>query len=229
MPGVGFQHVLRSPPWPETETRIFQAFAIAVRSISMAKSNRRRSLIPAFATWLRPYPAFTIFRPPGKSRTNDLRLADSGERVNLAWLLPKTYGTWSGAARPFETWSGLSCGNDRSLAGSCRLHAAGLRMGLPHSATTTPPRAPRLNPIFPMRATTICSCPTSSSTRNQTRPDRPAPADPHLVASVVDEDREGITIRGAKMLATSGIMATNCWSRVSRPCRLVMRPMPLPP
>jgi 4-hydroxyphenylacetate 3-monooxygenase len=31
--------------------------------------------------------------------------------------------------------------------------------------------------------------------------------DPHLVASVVDEDRAGITIRGAKMLATSGIMA----------------------
>jgi 4-hydroxyphenylacetate 3-monooxygenase len=31
--------------------------------------------------------------------------------------------------------------------------------------------------------------------------------DPHLVASVVDEDSAGITIRGAKMLATSGIMA----------------------
>src|SRR5260370_17383795 len=31
--------------------------------------------------------------------------------------------------------------------------------------------------------------------------------DPHLVASVVDEDGEGITIRGAKMLATSGVMA----------------------
>ncbi len=31
--------------------------------------------------------------------------------------------------------------------------------------------------------------------------------DPHLVASVVDEDSGGITIRGAKMLATSGVMA----------------------
>ncbi|MGA7808846.1 4-hydroxyphenylacetate 3-hydroxylase family protein, partial [Bradyrhizobium sp.] len=31
--------------------------------------------------------------------------------------------------------------------------------------------------------------------------------DPHLVASIVDEDSGGITIRGAKMLATSGILA----------------------
>jgi 4-hydroxyphenylacetate 3-monooxygenase len=32
-------------------------------------------------------------------------------------------------------------------------------------------------------------------------------ADPYLTAAVVDEDAEGITVRGAKMLATSGIMA----------------------
>src|SRR5260370_13663693 len=31
--------------------------------------------------------------------------------------------------------------------------------------------------------------------------------DPHLGAAVVDEDAEGTTIRGAKMLATSGVMA----------------------
>jgi 4-hydroxyphenylacetate 3-monooxygenase len=33
--------------------------------------------------------------------------------------------------------------------------------------------------------------------------------DPHLVASIVEEDREGITIRGAKMLGTSGVMAND--------------------
>jgi 4-hydroxyphenylacetate 3-monooxygenase len=32
-------------------------------------------------------------------------------------------------------------------------------------------------------------------------------ADPYLTAAVVDEDSEGITVRGAKMLATSGVMA----------------------
>ena len=55
---------------------------------------------------------------------------------------------------------------------------------------------------------TISFFPTSSSIHKLTKRDRRAEQpDPQLVASVVDEDSAGITIRGAKMLATSGVMA----------------------
>src|ERR1700761_7927973 len=35
---------------------------------------------------------------------------DSGERVNLSWLLPKTYGDLVRRRQAIEKWSTLSCG-----------------------------------------------------------------------------------------------------------------------
>ena len=42
-------------------------------------------------------------------------------------------------------------------------------------------------------------------------------ADPHLAAGVVDEDGHGLTIRGAKMLATSSIMANEVFVTCIQP------------
>src|SRR5258707_6924451 len=44
-----------------------------------------------------------------------------------------------------------------------------------------------------------------------------AQADPFLAASVVDEDAEGLTMRGAKMLATSSIMANEVFVTCIQP------------
>ncbi len=53
--------------------------------------------------------------------------------------------------------------------------------------------------------------------------DRSKPAgeqsDPFLTAGVVDEDSEGLTIRGAKMLATGGIMANEVFVTCIQPLR----------
>lgn len=132
----------------------------------------------------------------------------SGERVNLSWLLPKTYGDLVRRRQAIEQWSMLSCG----MIGRSPDHVAstlvGLRMGLSAFRDYDPARAAALESYFQyardndLFLSYVIINPQSDKARSAGNQ-----PDPHLVASVVDEDREGITIRGAKMLATSGIMA----------------------
>ena len=132
----------------------------------------------------------------------------SGGRVNLAWQLPRTYGDLVRRRHAMEQWARLTCG----MVGRSPDHVAstlvGFRMGLSVFKAYDPARAGALaayfdhardNDLFLSYVIINPQADKAKSAGNQ--------PDAQLVASVVDEDGAGITIRGAKMLATSGIMA----------------------
>src|SRR4029078_11170033 len=85
---------------------------------------------------------------------------------------------------------------------------AGMRMGLPVFEGYDPARAKALdayyryardNDLYLTYAIINPQADTSKGASEQ--------ADPFLTAGVVDRDAEGITVRGAKMLATGGVVA----------------------
>ena len=132
----------------------------------------------------------------------------SGERVNLAWQLPRTYGELVHRREAIETWSALSCGMIGRSPDHVASTLAGFRMGLAAFRDHDPARAAALESYFQYaRDNDLFLSYVIINPQSDKAKSAGGQPDPHLVASVVDEDREGITIRGAKMLATSGVMA----------------------
>src|SRR5580692_10853624 len=132
----------------------------------------------------------------------------SGDRVNLAWLLPKTYGDLVRRRQAIEKWSELSCGMIGRSPDHVASSLAGFRMGLQTYRDYDPARAAALESYFQYaRDNDLFLSYVIINPQSDKAKSAGGQPDPHLVASVVDEDSEGITIRGAKMLATSGVMA----------------------
>jgi 4-hydroxyphenylacetate 3-monooxygenase len=132
----------------------------------------------------------------------------NGERVNLAWQLPKTFGELVKRRQAIETWSTLSCGMIGRSPDHVASTLAGFRMGLAAFRSYDPARAAALESYFQYaRDNDLFLSYVIINPQSDKAKSAGGQPDPNLVASVVDEDREGITIRGAKMLATSGIMA----------------------
>lgn len=132
----------------------------------------------------------------------------SGNRVNRSWLMPRNHRELVERREAMERWSGLTLG----MVGRSPDHVAstmtGFRMGLHVYKDYDPKRAAALEGYFDyardrdLFLSYVIINPQAD--KGKTAGEQP---DPYLVASVVDEDSEGITIRGAKMLATSGVMA----------------------
>lgn len=132
----------------------------------------------------------------------------TGDAVNRAWELPQTYHALVRRRQAMERWAEQSCGMIGRSPDHVASTIAGFRMGLPVFQEYDPARAAavesyyryaRDNDLFLSYVIINPQADKAKSAGNQ--PDK------HLVASVVDEDSEGITIRGAKMLATSGVLA----------------------
>ena len=132
----------------------------------------------------------------------------SGERVNLAWQLPRTYGELVRRREAIEKWSALSCGMIGRSPDHVASTLAGLRMGLSAFRDYDPARAAALESYFQYaRDNDLFLSYVIINPQSDKAKSAGGQPDPHLVASVVDEDSGGITIRGAKMLATSGVIA----------------------
>jgi 4-hydroxyphenylacetate 3-monooxygenase len=131
----------------------------------------------------------------------------SNHRVNRAWQMPRSYEEMVQRRKALQAWARLSCG----FMGRSPDHVAsaliGQRMGIEVFRKHGPDRAKALidyvdyatkNDVF---LTYVIINPQAERAK-----DWSAQAD-DLVARIVDEDSAGITIRGAKMLGTSSIMA----------------------
>jgi len=129
-------------------------------------------------------------------------------RVNRAWQMPRNHRELVERRRALERWSALTCG----MVGRSPDHVAstlvGFRMGLDVYEDADPRAARALAAYFDYARDNdfflsyVIINPQADKAK--TAGEQP---DPHLVASIVEEDAEGVTIRGAKMLATSGVMA----------------------
>jgi 4-hydroxyphenylacetate 3-monooxygenase len=132
----------------------------------------------------------------------------SGEAVNQCWLLPDTYGALVRRRKALERWASVSCGMIGRSPDHVASTLAGFRMGLSVFKEYDPARAAAVESYFQyardrdLFLSYVIINPQADKAKSAS-----GQPDPDLVASVVDEDAEGITIRGAKMLATSGVLA----------------------
>ena len=149
---------------------------------------------------------------------------DGGSRANRIWQLPESYGELVERRQALEAWAELHggfIGRGPDHVASC---ISGIFMGLDVFEGYDPKRAAAVATTTATPATTTCTSATPSSTRKPTvRRARAEQSGEFLTAGVVDRDAAGITIRGAKMLATGAPLANEifvtCIQALSRATR----------
>ena len=145
---------------------------------------------------------------PANIEQMTFRSPTSGGQVNRAWQLPRNYEELLQRRRALEQWARLTCGMVGRSPDHVASTLAGFRMGLAAFRAYDPARAAALDHYFTYARDNdlFLSYVIINPQADKAKSARDQP-DAQLVASVVDEDANGITIRGAKMLATSGVMA----------------------
>lgn len=131
-----------------------------------------------------------------------------GSRANRIWQLPESYGEMVERRKALEAWGTLHAGffgRAPDYIASCM---SGMYMGLDVLEACDKQRAGAFADYYRyMRENDLYL----TSVFNNPQADRSKTAgaqqDAFLTAGVVDEDSEGITVRGAKMLATGAITA----------------------
>ncbi len=139
----------------------------------------------------------------------DLMTFDYGDnRANRIWQLPKSYDELVERREALVAWTELHAG----FLGRAPDHVAsclsGMYMGREVFVDYDPARAGALADYYTfarnneLYLTYVIINPQADRSKSAHEQ-----ASEYLTAGVVDEDTEGLTIRGAKMLATGGIMA----------------------
>jgi 4-hydroxyphenylacetate 3-monooxygenase len=133
---------------------------------------------------------------------------ETGRRANRIWQLPASYNDLIERRMALEAWTALHAG----FLGRAPDHVAscicGMRMGLPVFEGYDPERAKALEGYYryardnDLYLTYVIINPQADRSKGASEQ-----ADPFLTAGVVDRNAEGITVRGAKMLATGGVVA----------------------
>lgn len=142
----------------------------------------------------------------------------AGGRANRIWQLPTSYNELVERRKALEAWTELHggfLGRAPDHVASC---IAGMYMGREVFEDYDPARAKALSDYYrfardnELYLTYVIINPQAD--RSKTAHEQ---EDEFLTAGVVDEDSEGITVRGAKMLATGGIMANEVFVTVIQP------------
>jgi 4-hydroxyphenylacetate 3-monooxygenase len=164
---------------------------------------------PAFANAVASAARLYDFQAdPANLEAMTFRSPTSGERVNRAWQLPRNHAELVERRRALEQWATLTCGMVGRSPDHVASTLAGFRMGLAAFRAYDPARAKALDDYYTYaRDNDLFLSYVIINPQSDKAKSAKAQPDEHLVASIVDEDAQGITIRGAKMLATSGVMA----------------------
>jgi 4-hydroxyphenylacetate 3-monooxygenase len=128
-------------------------------------------------------------------------------RVNRGWQMPRSYDELVARRRALQAWAQMTCG----FMGRSPDHVAsaliGQRMGIEVFSRHGPARAKALADYvdYATKADLFLTYVIVNPQADRAK-DWGEQAE-ELVAQIVDEDTTGLTIRGAKMLGTSSIMA----------------------
>lgn len=143
-----------------------------------------------------------------------------GARANRIWQLPLSYADLVQRRRALEAWTEIHCGFLGRAPDHVASCIAGMYMGLATFQAYDPARAAALaeyyhyardNELYLAYVIINPQADRSKSASEQ--------HDPFLTAGVVDQDDEGITVHGAKMLATGGVMANEVLVTCIQPLR----------
>jgi len=155
---------------------------------------------------------------PGVIDTLTFASPETGRRINRCWQLPDDYTQLVERRRALEAWAELHfgfMGRSPDHVASC---ISGMFMGVELFEAYDRKRAAALRDYYrfardnDLFLTYVIINPQADRSKSAH-----AQADPTLAAAVVDEDREGLTIRGGKMLATSSIMANEVFVTCIQP------------
>jgi 4-hydroxyphenylacetate 3-monooxygenase len=144
----------------------------------------------------------------------------SGNRSNRCWQLPCSYAELVQRREALSAWAELTygfLGRSPDHVASC---LSGMVMGLEVFARHSPARAKALRDYFTyardhdLFVTYVIVNPQADRAKGASEQ-----ADAFLVAAICDEDAEGITIKGGKMLGTSTIMANEVLVTSIQPLR----------
>src|SRR5215470_2693031 len=143
-----------------------------------------------------------------------------GGRANRIWQLPTSLSELQERRKALEAWAKLHAG----FMGRAPDHVAscisGLFMGLDVFKAYDPARAAALESYYhyardnDLYLTYVIINPQADRSKGAGEQE-----DPYLTAGVVDRDAEGITVRGAKMLATGGVVADEVFVTAIQPLR----------
>lgn len=131
----------------------------------------------------------------------------SNRRVNRSWQMPRSYEEMVLRRKAMQAWAGVSFGFMGRSPDHLASALVGQRMGLDVFRKHDPARAKAFADYFEEARrndtflTYVIINPQAQRSKSWGEQDE------DLVARVVDEDASGITVRGAKMLGTSSIMA----------------------
>jgi 4-hydroxyphenylacetate 3-monooxygenase len=144
--------------------------------------------------------------------------AGQGRRVNRAWQLPTSHAELVERRRALEAWAETHygfMGRSPDHVASC---ISGMVMGAALFDAYSPKRAAALRDYYAyardndLFLTYVIINPQADRSKAAHQQE-----DELLSAGVVDEDAQGITVKGAKMLATSGIMANEVFVTCIQP------------
>jgi 4-hydroxyphenylacetate 3-monooxygenase len=164
---------------------------------------------PAFRASIRSAAGLYEFqsRPENIERMT-FRSPTTGCQVNRMWQLPESYAELVERRRALESWANLSCGFFGRSPDHVASALSGMMMGHEHyrahgeryaKSLTDYYEFARDNDLYLTYAIINPPADKSKSAGEQ--------ADKNFAAGVVDEDAEGVTIQGAKMLSTGCPMA----------------------
>ncbi len=175
---------------------------------------------PAFARSVASIAALYDFQAADEHAEQMTFEVSPGHRVNRSWQIPRDYPEMVARRESIQTWAALHAG----FMGRSPDHVASALVGQIIGADALrgydPVGTARLEDYFRYAAAedhfltyTIINPQgnRAASTSEQQEED--------LAAGVVDEDAEGITVRGAKMLGTSSIMSNELFVANLQPLR----------
>ncbi len=142
----------------------------------------------------------------------------SDRRANRIWQLPASYGELIERRRGLEAWTELHCG----FIGRAPDHVAsclsGMYMGLETFKAYDPERAAALADYYTyardndIYLTYVIINPQADRSKSAAQQ-----KSEYFTAGVVDRDAHGITVRGAKMLATGAVLANELFVTCIQP------------
>lgn len=145
---------------------------------------------------------------------------DTGRRISKIWQLPISYNELVERRTALEAWTELHygfMGRSPDHVASC---ISGMYMGIDVFEQYDPARAGALRDYYKyardndLFLTYVIVNPQANQAKAAHEQE-----DKYLAVGIVDQDAEGITVRGAKMLATSGIMANEVFCSCIQPLR----------
>jgi 4-hydroxyphenylacetate 3-monooxygenase len=176
------------------------------------------SVHPAYRNAIRSVAKLYDFQSAPSNRELMTFATETGTFANRIWQLPETYDQLRQRRQAIEAWNGLHCG----FLGRAPDHVAscisGMYMGLDVFKAYDPKRAAAVSDYFKyardnnIYLTYVIINPQADRSKGAS-----GQKDEYLTAGVVDRDAEGITVRGAKMLATGAIMANEVFVTCIQP------------